>query len=173
MIFKQSISLSLTYAASLFLLVILSGVSQAQIPGSTPQPTPLATPTPSLEKKFFSNILSALPLVKAKKVRALGVSSLKRARAAPEIPTIAESGLPGFYENSWYGVLAPAATSPAIVTRLNTAVVQALKTPAVADRIAQQGAEVAPSSPTEFRDFMRSEIERYAKIIKANGLRVD
>ena len=58
MIFKQSISLSLTYAASLFLLVILSGVSQAQIPGSTPQPTPLATPTPSLEKKFFSNILS-------------------------------------------------------------------------------------------------------------------
>src|SRR6478736_5993572 len=58
MIFKQSISLSSTYAASLFLVVILSGVTQAQIPGSTPQPTPQATPTPSLEKKFFSNILS-------------------------------------------------------------------------------------------------------------------
>ena len=150
----------------------MAGVNIVHVPykGTPPAMTDLLAGQVTM---IFSNILSALPLVKAKKVRALGVSSLKRARAAPEIPTIAESGLPGFYENSWYGVLAPAATSPAIVTRLNTAVVQALKTPAVADRIAQQGAEVAPSSPTEFRDFMRSEIERYAKIIKASGLRVD
>jgi tripartite-type tricarboxylate transporter receptor subunit TctC len=122
---------------------------------------------------IFSNILSALPPVKAGKLRALGVSSLKRARAAPDIPTISESGLPGFYENSWYGVLAPAGTPAAVVSRLNAAVVQTLKTPAVAERIAQQGAEVTPSTPGEFRDFMRSEIERYGKIVKASGLRVD
>ncbi len=122
---------------------------------------------------IFSNMLSALPPVQSKRLRALGVTTLKRARAAPDIPTIAESGLPGFYEISWYGVLVPAATPPAVVAKLNGAITQALRMPAVAATIAQQGAEVTPSTPAEFGDFMRSEIARYAKVVKSSGIKVE
>lgn len=122
---------------------------------------------------IFSNILSALPPVNANKLKALGVTSRKRARVAPNIPTIAESGLPGFEEYSWYGVLAPAGTPSAIVTKLNGAIVQSLKSPTIVERLLQQGAEINTSSPAEFRDFIAVEIERYAKIIKSSGLRVE
>ena len=122
---------------------------------------------------MFSNIVSGLPLVKAGKLKVLGVTSLKRSPVAPAIPTIAESGLPGFRESSWYGVLAPVGTPSAIIATLNAAVVQALKTPAVLDRLTGQGADVNASTPAEFREFIRVEIERYGKIIKSSGIRVE
>ncbi|MBI3043371.1 MAG: tripartite tricarboxylate transporter substrate binding protein [Betaproteobacteria bacterium] len=122
---------------------------------------------------IFSNILSALPLVKSGKLRALGVSSLKRSHVAPDVPTISESGLPGYQKNSWYGVLAPAGTPNAVIAKLNGTIVAALGVPAVLDRLARQGAEIETSSPEEFRNFIQSEIKRYATIIKNSGLRVE
>jgi tripartite-type tricarboxylate transporter receptor subunit TctC len=121
---------------------------------------------------IFSNLLSALPLVKSGKLRALGVSSVKRSPVAPDVPTISESGLPGYQKNSWYGVLAPAGTPNAVNAKLNGTIVAALKVPAVHDRLASQGAEIVTSSPDGFRQFIQSEIQRYATIIKNSGLRV-
>jgi tripartite-type tricarboxylate transporter receptor subunit TctC len=122
---------------------------------------------------IFSNILSALPLVKSGKLKALGVTSLKRSSVAPNVPTISESGLQGYQENSWYGVLAPAGTPAHVIAKLNGAIVQSLKVPAVLDRLAQQGAEINSSSPAEFREFIRAEIDKYAKIIKSSGVRIE
>ena len=122
---------------------------------------------------IFSNIVSAMPLVNGGKLRALGVTSIKRSAVAPTLPTIDESGLPGFQESSWYGVLAPAGTSPAVISSLNAAIVEALKAPALRDALTRQGAEVGASTPAQFREFIRVEIERYAKIIKSSGLRIE
>jgi tripartite-type tricarboxylate transporter receptor subunit TctC len=122
---------------------------------------------------IFSNLLSALPLVRSGKLRALGVSSQKRSAVAPDVPTIAESGLPGYQKNSWYGVLAPAGTPAGTVAKLNQAIVQALENPATRAHLAGQGAEIETGSPEEFRRFIESEIERYATIIRNSGLRID
>jgi len=122
---------------------------------------------------IFSNILSALPLVNSGKLRALGVSSLKRSHVVPDVPTISEAGLPGYQESSWYGVLAPAGTPGAVIAKLNGTIVQALKSPAALDRLAQQGAEIGTSSPEAFRDFIQSEIKRYETIIRSSGLRIE
>lgn len=157
-------------AAELFKLMANVNIVHVPYKGTPPAMTDLMGGQLTM---IFSNILSALPLVNGGKVKALGVTSIKRSRVAPTIPTIAESGLPGFQENSWYGVLAPAGTPPAIISTLNKAIVQALKSPALLDTLTKQGAEVSASSPAEFREFIRAEIERYAKIVKASGLRID
>jgi tripartite-type tricarboxylate transporter receptor subunit TctC len=122
---------------------------------------------------IFSNIVTAMPLVNGGKLRALGVTSLKRSSVAPTIPTIAEGGLPGFQEYSWYGVLVPAGTPPAIISKLNFVIAEALKAPAVRDPLTKQGAEITPSTPAEFREFIVTEIARYGKIVKSSGLRVE
>jgi tripartite-type tricarboxylate transporter receptor subunit TctC len=122
---------------------------------------------------IFSNIVSALPLVNGGKLRGLAVTSLKRSTVAPAIPTVAESGLPGFEEGSWYGVLAPAGTPATLVATLNSVIVQAVKAPTLRDSLTKQGAEINASTPAQFRDFIRVEIDRYGKIIKSSGLRVE
>jgi tripartite-type tricarboxylate transporter receptor subunit TctC len=117
------------------------------------------------------NILSALPHIKSGRVRAYGVTSAKRATGAPDIPTLAEAGVPGYEAVQWFGLLAPAGTPREIVIRLHAGVVQVLQDPAVRKRFLDDGAEPSPSgSPEEFAAFMRSETIKWAKVIKDTGI---
>ena len=122
---------------------------------------------------IFSSMPPALPHVKLGKINALAVTSTKRSPATPELPTVAESGLPGYEVINWYGVLAPAGTPQAIVAKLNTEVTRIMLLPEVKERLAAQGAETMTSTPQEFASFIRSETEKWAKVVKFSGARID
>ena len=122
---------------------------------------------------MFAPITTVLPLIKAHQLRALGVTTAGRLTAIPNIPTIAESGLPGYEISSWFGVFAPAHTPAAIITRLNQAVVQALKDPKIAAAIAREASEPGGDSPQEFAAFVRSQDVKFAAIVKNFGPKVD
>jgi tripartite-type tricarboxylate transporter receptor subunit TctC len=115
----------------------------------------------------------ALPPVRAGMLRALGVSSLKRIPAAPEIPTVAEQGLPDFEANQWYGLLAPARTPRSVVERLNAACTRALRGDTLRSRLEAEGAEATPGTPEEFRDFIVSERARWGDVVRRAALRLD
>ncbi|MGZ5256115.1 MAG: tripartite tricarboxylate transporter substrate binding protein [Burkholderiales bacterium] len=112
----------------------------------------------------------ALTQMKAKRVRALAISSRKRSSLAPDMPTIAESGFPGFEADTWYGVLAPARTPDAIVTKINADINQLLKSRDLQTLFAEQGAEPAGGTPQAFRAFAESEVKRWTQVIKAAGI---
>lgn len=121
----------------------------------------------------IGTIPSVQPHVKAGKVRALGVTGHKRARMAPEVPTIAESGLPGYELASWYGVFAPAGIPSEIVAQLNAAVVKIAGMPDVQERLLQVGSEAAPGSPDQLAKRVRSDLAKFADIARIAGARVD
>lgn len=114
--------------------------------------------------------LTAVPQVKAGKLRGLGVTSAKRSSALPDVPTIAEAGLPGYESTSWHGVLAPANTPRVIVTKLHAEVIKALNQPDARERLNSQGLEVIGSTPEEFAAYIKSENLKYAKLIKQIGI---
>ena len=118
----------------------------------------------------FSPMGLAVPLVKDKKLLALAVSTATRSPALPDVPTVAEAALPGFEFDTWYGVLAPGRTPPVIVNRVSSDVARVLSLPEVRDRLAVRGAVAKPSSPAEFDLFVRSEIDKLARIVKAAGV---
>ncbi|MDB5811826.1 MAG: hypothetical protein JWN94_3948 [Betaproteobacteria bacterium] len=120
-----------------------------------------------------STIAPAMPLVKAGKVRALAVTSSKRSAAAPEIPTVAESGLAGYEATAWQGVLAPAGTSRDIIVRLNAEIVRVVQQPDVRKQLAEQGYEPAGNSPEQFADYIKTEIAKWSRVIKAAGLKAE
>jgi tripartite-type tricarboxylate transporter receptor subunit TctC len=122
---------------------------------------------------MFNNTLEVLPYVKAARLRPLAVASAKRAAVLPEVPTFAESGLPGFEATVWWGVLAPAATPREVVARLNAEIVRALRAPEVKERFTGLGAETVGSTPEHFGDFLKTETVKWAKVIKASGIRAD
>ena len=122
---------------------------------------------------YFGGMATALPFFSDQRLRALGVTGATRSAVAPEIPTIAESGLPGFEADIWYGLLAPAGTPPAIVARLHGAVVNALAEPRLKNYLVSQGTDPAPMTPQAFHAFMRDELARWAKVIKDSGVKVE
>jgi len=121
---------------------------------------------------FFSPISAALPHVREGKLVALGVSSGKRSSVLPNVPTIAESGLPGFDYNLWVALFAPAGTPPDVVDKINRDVNRVLREPEVRERMTALGAEAMPMSPAEFDKFMRSEMDEAAKVVKAAAIKV-
>ncbi len=121
---------------------------------------------------FFSPISGALPNIREGKLVALGVSSAQRSSVLPNVPTIAEAGLPGFDYNLWVGLFAPAGTPPEIVAKINADVTRALHTPEIKERFANLGMEAMPMSPAEFTKFVQAEIDDSAKVIKAAGIKV-
>jgi tripartite-type tricarboxylate transporter receptor subunit TctC len=121
---------------------------------------------------FFSPISAALPLVRDGRLVPLGVSSAKRASTLPNVPTIAESGLPGFDYNLWVAVFAPAGTPADIVEKINRDINQVLREPEIKERMSALGAEAMPMTPAEFDRFMRSEMDDAARVVKAAGIKV-
>jgi len=114
-----------------------------------------------------------LPLVREGKLRALAVTSLTRSSAVPELPTIAESGYPGFEATNWYGLVAPAGTPAAIVARLHLETVKALARPELRSKLTDLGIEVIGNSPDEFAAAIKLEIPKWAKVIKEAGIKAD
>ena len=115
---------------------------------------------------MFGAIPSTMPQVRAGKLKLLAVSSARRSAVLPDIPTVAESGVPAYELTSWYGALAPAGTAAAIVNRLNSEMVKVLNQPEVKSRLTEEGAEPVGNSPQQFANFIRAERGKYAEIIQ-------
>jgi len=122
---------------------------------------------------MMASLPPALPQVKAGKLRALAVTSLRRSSAAPDIPTVTESGYPGFEMGSWHSIMVPAKTPKPITTLLHTSLVKILAQPDVKERLASQGLETVGSTPEEFREHLKRETAKFAKIIKVAGIKAD
>jgi tripartite-type tricarboxylate transporter receptor subunit TctC len=122
---------------------------------------------------MFDNLPSSLAQIKAGKLRAIAVTSAQRAPALPNVPTIAESGLPGFEASSWFGLLAPAGTPAAVVARINADVNQWLQTAEAKESLLAQGAIPAGGTPEQFAAHIRAETEKWAKVVKVSGAKVD
>jgi tripartite-type tricarboxylate transporter receptor subunit TctC len=118
----------------------------------------------------FSNVITH---VRSGKLRAIALTALKRHAQAPEVPTANESGLPGFEVSVWYGFAVPAATPRAVVQRLNSEIARALRTPAVAERLASLGLAIVADTPEEFARFVAAESDKMRKLVQASGARVD
>jgi tripartite-type tricarboxylate transporter receptor subunit TctC len=118
-------------------------------------------------------INSALPFIKEKRLKALAVTSLKRTSVLPDVPTLNETIMPGFEVGAWQGVLVPAKTSPEIIKRLNTEVIKALGSADVRAKLAIQGAEPLGSTPTEYGNYIKSELERWDRVVKQTGASLD
>lgn len=121
----------------------------------------------------IDQISSALPFIKEQRIRAIAVTTAKRAAALPQVPTLAESGVPGFDASTVTGILAPAATPREVIAQLNTALQKVLATPAVRDRFAALGAEVQPSSSEELGKFIREDLALWIKVVKQAGIKVE
>ena len=121
----------------------------------------------------FTGSPVVLPHVRSGQLRALAVSSARRLPSLPDVPTVAESGFPGFDADQWYGVVAPAGTSAAVVARLNAEINKALQNPQVAQQLDGEGAVPVPGSPQAFGDLIAREIPRWAKVVQAGNVRVD
>ena len=150
----------------------MAGVDMLHVPykGAVPALTDLLGGQLSM---IFSSMPPALPLVKTGKIRALGVTSATRSPATPAIPTITESGLPGYEVNNWYGILAPRGTPKEIVSKLNAEIVKILNMPDVKESLAVQGAEPVSGTPEQFAAYIKAETEKWAKIVKYSGARLD
>ena len=122
---------------------------------------------------MFDNMPNVIGHVRAGKMKALAVSTAQRSPLAPEIPTVAEAGVPGYELSAWFGVLAPAGTPRDVIARLNAEIVKLLNSPDVRERFAKQGVEVKTSTPEQFSEFLKSEVARWARVIKEAGIRAD
>jgi tripartite-type tricarboxylate transporter receptor subunit TctC len=150
----------------------MAGVKIVHVPykGSAPAVTDLLGGHVPM---MFDNMPSALPHVKAGKLRALGVSTVKRSATAPDVPTVAESGLPGFDVTVWFAVLAPAATPREIIERANRILVKALQASDVRERLASQGAEPVGNTPEQVTAQMKTDLAKWAKVIKAADIKIE
>jgi tripartite-type tricarboxylate transporter receptor subunit TctC len=122
---------------------------------------------------MWDNLPASMPYIKSGRLRAVAITTLTRYPGLPNLPTIAESGVPGYDSSAWFGVVAPAGTPPAIVARLNAEINRAVGLADMRERFAQQGALPASGTPEEFGAFILSEIAKWAKVVKASGAKVE
>lgn len=150
----------------------LAGIEMLHVPykGDTPALVDLASGQVHL---MFGTALSFLPYVKSRRLNALAVTNPKRSPIVPDVPTVAESGLPGFDALQWFGVLAPAGTPRELVTRLNGDIVKTLRLPDVRERMAALGAEVVGSTADQFASFQKADAAKWAKVVKASGAKIE
>jgi tripartite-type tricarboxylate transporter receptor subunit TctC len=118
-------------------------------------------------------MVTLLPHVRSGKIRALGVSSVRRVDTLPDVPTIAESGLPGFEAGTWYGIVAPARTPSAIVEKLNRELVRIISLPDVQERLIALGLTPNPTTTSDFRALIESDTQKHAAIVKAAGMKAE
>ena len=157
-------------AAELF--KTMAGINIVHVPykGNAQAMTDLIAGQESLS---FPTVPSALPHVQTHRLRALGVTSAKRAAGLPNIPTIAEAGVAGYEASAWYGVLAPAGTPPGIVSKLHSEIQAVLRAPDIVEKLAAQGLEAAADTPDEFARFIAAELAKWHKVIAAAGVKVE
>jgi tripartite-type tricarboxylate transporter receptor subunit TctC len=150
----------------------LAKVDMVHVPykGSAPAVTDLVGGQIDL---MFDNMPSAIQHVRSGRLKALAVTTAKRSPELPDVPTIAEAGVPGYEATSWFGMFAPAATPAPIVARLNAALVKALADPEVKKKFAEQGAEALGETPAQFASFIRAETAKWSQVVKASGASVD
>ncbi len=122
---------------------------------------------------MFDNIISMAPQAKSGKIRCLAVSTTTRSAIAPDIPTVAEAGLPGYEANAWFGLFAPAGTPPDVIERINAEINRALRQPAVRERLEALGCEPAGGSAAEYAAFYRAEVEKWGKVVRSAGAKID
>ena len=148
------------------------GVNIAHVPykGSGPAVTALLGREVDL---IFDSLSSSLAQIQGGKFRAVAVSTSKRSHVLPQVPTIQESGVPGFDISAWYGIFAPAATPPAIVQRLNAEIVKAMNAPQAKDRIEASGYQIVGSTPAQLDQHVKSEITRWAKVVRDSGAKLE
>ena len=157
-------------AAELFKSMAGVGMTHVPYKGSAPALTDLAGGQVAV---MFDTMLSAMPQVRAGRLRAIGVTSLTRAASAPEIPTIAESGLSGYEVGAWNGLLAPAGTPDAVVAALNRAVNESLRDSDLRQRFATDGAEVVGGTADSFAGFIRRELDKWRRVVQTGGIKLD
>lgn len=161
---------SIHMAGELFKQVAKIDVTHIPYKGSSPALTDLIG---GQVDYMFDNMPSAWPHVEGGKLRALAVTTAERSKTAPELPTMQESGFPSFDVSSWFGVIAPKGTSPEIVNTLNGVIQKALDNPEVVARFEQLGAVPVKTTPQEFGDFIKSEVDSWAQVVKTSGATVD
>ena len=150
----------------------MTGVQMTHVPykGSAPALQDLIGGQVQL---MFDNLPPSLPQIKAGKLRALAVTSATRSPALPDTPTIAESGLPGYEASSWFGVLAPAGTPPAIIAKLNAEIATWLASPEAKEKMLALGANIGGGSPEDFAKHIAAETAKWQKVVKESGAKVD
>ncbi len=122
---------------------------------------------------MFNSMLASMPHVKGGKLRALGITTLKRSTAVPEVPTIAEQGMAGFDVSGWYGALGPAGLPSDVLARLNSEIARGMRDVAVIKRLAGEGVDAVTSTPDEFAARVKSEIEKWGKVVRASGVKAE
>jgi tripartite-type tricarboxylate transporter receptor subunit TctC len=154
------------------LFKVMTGVEMQHVPyrGSPPA---LADVVGGQVTMTFDNITTAWPLVKGGKLRALAVTTAKRSPIAPDVPTLAESGLAGYEIGSWQGVFAPAGVPAEIVKRFNAEIVRIINAPDVRQKLVDMGAEPAPNTPEEFAAMVKAEVAKWADVVRKSGATVD
>ena len=150
----------------------MAGIKTTHVPykGAAPSMVALVSGETQLT---FTTVLVAMPHVKSGRLRALGVASLKRSAVLPDVPTIDEAGVRGYESNAWYGLLAPAKTSPPIIDQLHRETIKALQLADVSDNLKGQGAEPIGNTPREFAAIIADEIEKWRKVVQATGARAE
>jgi tripartite-type tricarboxylate transporter receptor subunit TctC len=149
---------------------LAAGLNVVHVPYKGPSEALLDTTTGRIQY-FPSPLVPALPFINDGKLLALGVTTAQRSPTLPDVPTVAEAGLPGYEYQDWWGVFAPAATPRAVVDRISKEIARALKLPDVTDQLQSQGAEARPSTPDEFTSFVRAKIEAARQVATSAGIR--
>lgn len=154
------------------LLKMMANIQIVHVPykGSAPALTALMSGEVDIT---FENFLIVIPQVKAGRVRPIAMTGITRSNLMPELPTIAESALPGYAASGWYGILVPAATPRDVVNKLNAELVRIIRSPDISGRLNSMAAEPAPGTPEEFREFLRAETDKWARVVKAAGIKAD
>lgn len=157
---------------SMELLKHMAGIDLQHIPFKGTGPA-MAEVLSGRISALFSNMLTAKPLIEAGKLRALAISGPKRVAALPDVPTVAEAGVPGYSALQWYGLLAPSGTPKEIIDKVQAAVAEALRQPEVRQRLAQDGAEPIGSSSAEFAALIKGDLEKWSNIARAANIKAE
>lgn len=150
----------------------MAGVDLVHVPYKGAQPA-LTDVIAGQVQIMFATSASAIPFIKAGKLRPLAVTTAQRSASMPELPTVSEAGVPGFEAITWHGVVVPAGTAAALVERLNRDIVGVLRMPELRERLAALGADVIAGTPREFADYIASEIPKWAKVVQDSGAQIE
>jgi tripartite-type tricarboxylate transporter receptor subunit TctC len=154
------------------LFLSMTGVKMEHVPYKGTNPGMMDTMAGQVQV-LMSTLLPPLPHIRTGRLRPLGVTGAKRVVSMPDVPTIAEAGVPGYEVIQWYGFVAPANTPREVITKLHGEIVSILKSPEVREKLAADGAEPVGSTPQQFAAFIQSEIDKWGKVVKSAGIRVE